>query len=55
MTAKQRLPCFFALLLALSACNRPLVTADPPLPTSKPMDTGPLDAKATLTIVRTPP
>ncbi len=53
MSAKLRLLCLCVLPLLLSACNRPLVTADPPLPTSKPIETGPLDAKATLTIVRT--
>jgi len=53
MSAKLRLLCLCVLPLLVSACNRPLVTADPPLPTSKPVDTGPLDAKATLTIVRT--
>lgn len=53
MATRPPLLCLFALSLLLSACNRPLVTADPPLPTSKPIDTGPLDAKATLTIVRT--
>lgn len=45
--------CLLALPLLLSACNRPVVTPAPPIPTSEPVKLEPGDAKATLTIVRT--
>ncbi len=53
MATTLRLLCVFALPLLLSACNRPLVTPDPPIPTSEAAKLEPGDAKATLTIVRT--